>query len=172
MKTLKRILKILGILILLIVLVLGPFIGSLYFLNAELVTDSVDETAQKFGELEADQLIKPMEVGSGKLSIAGTMGQVLPERFSFKSLKKVKMHSIVYKSDSLLVTGFMVTPKNPGKYPCIIFNRGGNREFARLNIMIATMLLAPIASEGYVVIASNYRGNGGSEGLEEFGVLI
>jgi len=80
------------------------------------------------------------------------------------------MHSIVYSSDDLKVTGIMVSPKKDGKYPCIIFNRGGNRDFGRLNIIIiATMFMAPIASQGYVVIASNYRGNGGSEGLEEFG---
>lgn len=169
MRIIKKVFKIVGLLILLTVLILSPFVGSLYFLNKELVTNSVEETVKKFGELKTDELIKSKEAGSGKLFIAGTMGQVLPKQFSFKSLKQVKMHSMIYKSDSLLVTGFMITPKKPGKYPCVIFNRGGNREFGRLNIMIATMLMAPIASEGYVVIASNYRGNGGSEGLEEFG---
>ena len=29
--------------------------------------------------------------------------------------------------------------------------------------------LAKIASQGYIVVASQYRGNGGSEGREEFG---
>ena len=58
----------------------------------------------------------------------------------------------------------MVKPKKPGQYPCVIYNRGGNRNFGQLLVAHAAMTLGELANEGYVVIASNYRGNGRSEG--------
>ena len=60
-------------------------------------------------------------------------------------------------------------PKKDGKYPCIIYNRGGNRDFGALKVDQRSLNLAKLASHGYIVIASQYRGDGGSEGQEEFG---
>lgn len=88
---------------------------------------------------------------------------------NYKHLDKVKIFRIQYQSDGLLLTGLMAAPKDAGKYPVVIYNRGGNREYGSLLIASGTDVLAPIAAEGYVVVASNYRGNGGSEGAEEFG---
>jgi dipeptidyl aminopeptidase/acylaminoacyl peptidase len=51
----------------------------------------------------------------------------------------------------------------------VIYNRGGNREFGALNENKMAHIIARIASWGYIVAASNYRGNGGGEGLEQFG---
>ena len=90
-----------------------------------------------------------------------------PENYTF--LEKVNIYSITYDSDGLVVTGFMAAPKADGKYPLVIYNRGGNREYGHLLVGTATDVLAPIAEQGYVVVASNYRGNSGSEGKEEFG---
>lgn len=82
---------------------------------------------------------------------------------------KVKLSSITYLSDELKVNGYSLKPEEEGNYPCIIFNRGGNREFGSYNMKMIQYLLVPLAEAGYVVIASQYRGNGGSEGQEEFG---
>ncbi|MBK6264019.1 prolyl oligopeptidase family serine peptidase [Marivirga sp. S37H4] len=90
-----------------------------------------------------------------------------PENYTY--LDQVEIHSMAYNSDSLMISGFMVQPKKPGKYPVIIFNRGGNQELGRLLIASAVEIMAPFAAEGFVVVASNYRGNSGSEGKEEFG---
>ena len=84
-------------------------------------------------------------------------------------LDSIEMYRITYLSDGLRVTGYMVKPRGSGQYPCIIFNRGGNRDFGQLLVAHAATLLGRMASKGYVVIASNYRGNGGGEGVEEFG---
>ena len=81
----------------------------------------------------------------------------------------VEVSSISYLSDGLKVNGYLLKPKKEGNYPCIIYNRGGNREFGSWNLSSVKYLLLPLAKEGYVVIASQYRGNGGSEGLEQFG---
>ena len=87
----------------------------------------------------------------------------------YKYLDSIDVFGITYLSDGLQIRGLMAKPKKTGNYPCIIYNRGGNREFGSLKVYHGAMTLGQIAKEGYVVIASQYRGNGGSEGQEEFG---
>ncbi|PRX29298.1 prolyl oligopeptidase family protein [Orenia metallireducens] len=83
-------------------------------------------------------------------------------------LDKYNFYRINYLSDGLRVVGYMVKPKKEGKYPVIIWNRGGNREFAKIT-KNELVYFSQLASRGYVVIASQYRGNDGGEGKEEFG---
>lgn len=87
----------------------------------------------------------------------------------FRYLDSIEIYGITYLSDGLKIKGLMVKPKKNGNFPCVIYNRGGNREFGSLKIAHGATLMGQIAKEGYVVIASQYRGNGGSEGREEFG---
>lgn len=87
----------------------------------------------------------------------------------FRYLNDIEIYGITYLSDGLKVKGILVKPKKEGKYPCVIYNRGGNRESGALNKGSAVFTLGNIAKEGYVVIASQYRGNSGGEGKEEFG---
>jgi len=88
----------------------------------------------------------------------------------FKYLEDIDLYSITYLSDELKIKGLLVKPKViDKKLPCIIYNRGGNQEFGLLKIAHGAITLGQIAKEGYVVIASQYRGNAGSEGKEEFG---
>lgn len=92
------------------------------------------------------------------------------DRFSY--FEKVEVYGITYWSDSLKVKGFLLQPKAPGKYPSIIYNRGGSLEFGSLTHDIASIglgELARLAHHGYVIAASQYRGNGGGEGQEEYG---
>lgn len=84
-------------------------------------------------------------------------------------LAKVEIKSITYLSDGLKVKGYLAYPKDGKNLPCVIFNRGGNREFGALSDRYAAYSLARIADWGYVVVASQYRGNAGGEGREEFG---
>lgn len=99
-------------------------------------------------------------------SLANQDGNWKPE---YAYLDSIDIFRITYLSDGLKVTGFLVKPEKPGSYPCIIFNRGGNRDFGQLLVAHAAKLLGRMSAEGYVVIAGNYRGNGGGEGMEEFG---
>ena len=77
---------------------------------------------------------------------------------------------IKYVSDGLRVVGFIWKPKETSgrKLPLIIYNRGGNREFGKLMPWMQSGFYEYLAS-GFVVIASQYRGNDGGEGKEEFG---
>jgi len=82
---------------------------------------------------------------------------------------KVECYKIKYLSDGLKVVGFIVKPKGEGsKYPVMIFNRGGNREFGKLT-KESLRYLSYLSSNNYVVLASQYRGNDGGQGREEFG---
>lgn len=95
------------------------------------------------------------------------------EEFAF--LSNMNMYEITYLSDGLKIKAFMATPKRPGKYPAIIYNRGGNRDFGALSLFggewkgSAVHRFSKFVEAGYVVIGCNYRGSGGSEGMEEFG---
>jgi len=87
----------------------------------------------------------------------------------FKYLDDIDVYGITYMSDGLRVNGLMAKPKLKGNYPCVIYNRGGNRDFGSMVVAVGAMTLGQIAREGYVVIASQYRGAAGSQGQEEFG---
>lgn len=91
----------------------------------------------------------------------------LKQKYSY--LNHVSIEKITYLSDGLKVKGYLVQPIKSNSYPCIIYNRGGNKEFAKLTSKKAIFILARVASWGYVVAASQYRGNDGGEGKEEFG---
>ncbi|MFD2915733.1 alpha/beta hydrolase family protein [Psychroserpens luteus] len=88
---------------------------------------------------------------------------------NFRYLDSVKIEQITYLSDGLKVKGYLSTPLFGVKHPSVIYNRGGNGEFGSLNEFKAVFILAKVASWGYVVVGSQYRGNVGSEGVEEFG---
>ncbi|MEO6902178.1 MAG: prolyl oligopeptidase family serine peptidase [Bacteroidia bacterium] len=84
----------------------------------------------------------------------------------FEYLKKLDFFSIIYESDGLKVGGILIEPKQLGKYPVVIFNRGGNRNFAPLTVSTMVTYTSKLAEQGYVIIASNYRENdefGGAE---------
>ncbi len=81
------------------------------------------------------------------------------------------VEKITYISDGLKVKGYIAYPKeNEGKkFPCIIWNRGGYENKGAIDKFTARGMYGQIASWGYVVFASQYRGNAGSEGKEELG---
>lgn len=84
-------------------------------------------------------------------------------------LDSIQFSKITYLSDGLKVTGYIAEPKKEGVYPCIISNRGGNRDFGEWTPLSVGFFMGKMASWGYVVVASQYRGNDGGEGLEQFG---
>jgi dipeptidyl aminopeptidase/acylaminoacyl peptidase len=77
---------------------------------------------------------------------------------AFRYLGEVEASRITYGSDGLRISGFLVKPKAAGNHPCVIFNRGGNRDFGAIAGRALVNQLCRIASWGYVVVASQYRG--------------
>ncbi len=123
----------------------------------------------EWGDFAEGELIKLSKVDYKRTPIAKKILKKGVLRKGFEYVDSIEIHSIVYESDGLMVTGFMVKPKAEGTYPCIIYNRGGNRDMGSLLVGTAAIYMGKVAAEGYVVIASNYRGNSNSEGKEEFG---
>ncbi len=103
------------------------------------------------------------------------ISQVKVESEEATSQEGIDFFEITYWSDGLKIEAFAAIPKKEGKYPAIIFNRGGNRSFGALSLYggnrtyPAVYGFGPLAQAGYVVIGCNYRGGGKSEGEDEFG---
>ncbi|GMN06429.1 prolyl oligopeptidase family serine peptidase [Croceitalea sp. MTPC5] len=85
------------------------------------------------------------------------------------ALEQIEFYRITYLSDSLKIKGFIAKPIGEGSFPCVISNRGGSGEFGKWNEIGVGFFLGKLASWGYVVVASQYRGNDGSEGQDEIG---
>ena len=88
----------------------------------------------------------------------------------FHAVTDVSIERITYRVDDLHITGALLTPRHikETSQPLLIYNRGGSGQFGILNIFVLA-LLAEYAREGYIILASNYRGNDGSDGKDEFG---
>lgn len=85
-------------------------------------------------------------------------------------INKTVVEKITYLSDGLKVKGYIAYPKdNSKKYPCIIWCRGGIGNAGAIDKFSASGIFGQIASWGYCVLASQYRGNDGGEGHDDFG---
>jgi len=119
--------------------------------------------------LDRDRLLQPPGRDNGKI-LSQQPWQPSPEsKQQYDYLDKVDVKAIRYVSNTLGVTGYLAVPKGEGPFPCVIDVRGGNREFAALGEISVARRIARVASWGYVVASSQYRGVAGGDGLEEFG---
>jgi dipeptidyl aminopeptidase/acylaminoacyl peptidase len=82
----------------------------------------------------------------------------------------IEIYQIQYLSDGLKVVAFIIKPKKIiGQLPVIIYNRGGNSDFGKIDDQ-RLMGFSYIAHQsGMVVIASQYRGTNPGEGKDEYG---
>lgn len=103
---------------------------------------------------------------SGARPLAGAPGDgTLVDMQLIYKTDHSEYYTITYLSDGLRVNGFLGYPIAPGPLPAIIYNRGGTWDKGTLT----GLELIPYVECGYVTIATQYRGNGGSEGSETFG---
>lgn len=85
-----------------------------------------------------------------------------PEEYA----SRVRLFAIRYQSDDCEVEGYAAVPAfMEGQVPAIIFNRGGNREYS----VLKPEIICRLADAGYAAFGSQYRGNCGGTGREEFG---
>ncbi|MFC3884388.1 alpha/beta hydrolase family protein [Bacillus songklensis] len=93
------------------------------------------------------------------------------EKVHFQSpyARNVDIHKITYMSDGLKIKGFLLKPKEiDGKLPLLVYSRGGMHDYGAVN-RNKLVYLSSWAKKGYVVVTTQYRGNGGSEGVETYG---
>jgi dipeptidyl aminopeptidase/acylaminoacyl peptidase len=97
----------------------------------------------------------------------------LPTREEFERRRAYagfECRRLTYLSDGLRVTAYLWKPQETAgrKLPLILFNRGGNRDFGQLWPWEQEGFYSYV-SNGFVVLATQYRGVDGGEGRDEFG---
>lgn len=110
-----------------------------------------------FGFAQNGKILSKRLVDLSQTPIWSKISQDNELHSDFEYLKNLDFFFITYQSDSLKVRGLLIEPKKAGKYPVVIFNRGGNRYFAQLKVATMIIYASKLAEQGYVIIGSNYR---------------
>jgi dipeptidyl aminopeptidase/acylaminoacyl peptidase len=174
MKTIKRVKRVvisLGILLLIAALFIGFKFGMKYYKsyqNDALLTNTILDSKIRAKDYNEAKSLKNGQIVSKKIihlaeipPIWNTISENGYLTNTFKYLDNINFYVIVYKSDSLLVNGIIAEPKKEGRFPVIIFNRGGNKEIGKvakaktLYSLITTA--SKLADEDYLLLASCYR---------------
>ena len=84
--------------------------------------------------------------------------------------QKCCSYKFTYMSDGYKIKGYISIPNSSIESQeltkCVLYNRGGNRDFGKLQDDTTAYICALC---NRIVIASQYRGGGGSEGQDQFG---
>ncbi|MEN3159910.1 prolyl oligopeptidase family serine peptidase [Alkalimonas sp. NCh-2] len=93
---------------------------------------------------------------------AERFAQFLPRADVERRQQALDCRIFAYESDGILVEAVMVRPKkttaDTNQLPVVIYNRGGNAKGGTLVYGSIQHSLMPLAEQGYIVIASQYRG--------------
>jgi dipeptidyl aminopeptidase/acylaminoacyl peptidase len=112
----------------------------------------------------------PTIIDREKISLNDSQNKMITSGWGDGIVENTVTEKITYLSNGLKVKGYIAYPKNNSKkYPCVIWNRGGIGNKGAIDSFTAKGLFGQIASWGYSVFASQYRGNYGGEGKDEFG---
>lgn len=118
------------------------------------------ELKQKFGAFNSDS-IKTLPIDYSASTISKTIQHNLD---TYSYLDNVVTNRLAFQSNGKFLTGSIVSPKANGIYPCIILNHDIKDVKQSINTTTSVNMMAPLANQGYVVIAFNQSGTGGSEG--------
>lgn len=96
--------------------------------------------------------------------------KILKSAWGESAIDETILEKITYSSDDLKVKGYLAYPRKINeKLPCVIWCRGGFGNAGKLDDFGAKGILGQLASWGFVVFETQYRGNDGGEGKDEFG---
>ena len=86
---------------------------------------------------------------------------LLPKQLFEPTQQQLNCAQLEYQSDNFLVQAWGLQPKAAPqqKWPVIIYNRGGNSALGRLDFVSVLRQLSPLAQQGFIVLASQYRGS-------------
>jgi dipeptidyl aminopeptidase/acylaminoacyl peptidase len=126
------------------------------------------EGAEKIHEAESDFARK---LGRAPLSFEQTEQPSEAEWNDMRAHEGFECRFIRYKSCGLVINGFLYKPATTGDkpLPVVILNRGANRNFGAWVTWTFVQVAYAFGKAGFVVLASQYRGGGGSQGEDEFG---
>ena len=105
-----------------------------------------------------------------KLNLSATQDKMIRSGWGDASVDSATVEKITYLSDGLKVKGYIAYPNDNSKnYPCVIWCRGGIGNAGVIDSFNAQGIFGQLASWGYVVLSTQYRGNDGGEGHDDFG---
>ena len=114
--------------------------------------------------------MKKLITERANISLTDQQNKMIVSGWGAEVLENTVVEKITYLSDGLKIKGYIGYPKdNSKKYPSIIWCRGGYGNSGAIDKFTARGMFGQIASWGYCVFASQYRGNDGSEGHDDFG---
>ncbi len=111
-------------------------------------------------------------IDRNKIILTETQNKLIVSGWGSEAVENSIVEKITYNSGGLNVKGYVAYPRiiePKKKYPCIIWCRGGIGEQGAIDSFTARGIFGQLASWGYIVFASQYRGNDGGEGKDEFG---
>ncbi|MDZ7626696.1 MAG: prolyl oligopeptidase family serine peptidase [Ignavibacteriaceae bacterium] len=113
---------------------------------------------------------KPTILEREEIILTQSQNKMIASGWGQEVLDNTVTEKITYLSDGLKVKGYISYPqKSDKKYPCVIWNRGGIGNKGAIDAFTARGIFGQLSSWGYVVFATQYRGNDGGEGQDEFG---
>lgn len=79
-----------------------------------------------------------------------------------------RCRKVRYASEGFSVVGFVLEPRGSERHPAVLVARGGN---SMMGLIGPRMLLEmnQLVERGFVVLATQYRGSDGGEGVDQFG---
>ncbi len=105
-----------------------------------------------------------------EIELSATQEKMIRSGWGNETIDNTTVEKITYLSDDLHVKGYVAYPNDKfQKYPCVIWCRGGIGSAGAIDKFNARGMFGQLASWGYVVFSSQYRGNDGGEGYDEFG---
>lgn len=87
---------------------------------------------------------------------------MLVSGWGLETLQSTKVESLVYNSSGIKVKGYLAYPaggKPDTAYPCMLWNRGGYKNSGFIDTFTSRGIFGQLASWGYVVLATMYRGS-------------
>jgi len=105
-----------------------------------------------------------------KINLEENSLKLIETAWNYASARSTDLFLVEYFSDDLKVKGYYSIPKEiHGKLPVIFWLRGGYGENGAINNFNAKGIFGFLASRNFAVLAPQYRGALGSEGVDEFG---
>lgn len=104
------------------------------------------------------------------IKLNASLEKMIVSGWGKETIENSVVEKIIYSSDDHKVFGYLAYPKEINtKTPCIIWNRGGIKKHGFINEFNARGMFGEIASWGFTVFASMYRGSIKGDGEDEFG---
>ena len=102
---------------------------------------------------------KPAILNKEEIRLIDSQNKMIASGWGQDVLDNTITEKITYLSNGLKVKGYISYPADGSKkYPCVIWNRGGIGNKGAIDSFTARGIYGQLASWGYVVLATQYRG--------------